>query len=399
MTQLANFFLPLFLSLLHFLLDPSVLCVVAISSSDFFVCNFLCVDSTMLAYYLMKPKKKKKKRNYRVVERKVAPLYFVYQQSLHWASTDESFTKLFRFDLETFDLLLHQFGPAYNKIPMSSASLKPRSLRRFFDAGDVLRMILRRLAANVDFDTLALLSGGVPETVGRSVQHGFHVLLAVLEKWTPARVSFPASNEACEELARKCVVYCANRGNVMEGSFIGFLDGSIRPRERPGDDAWQEENCNGKSKKHAMKVLLIQLFDGCYANSAVNFVGTAHDAKIFRSLKLPSLMSHLSSKFVLAGDTAFASSPRIVRPLSSTELSQFSLEECSIIEAASSVLASVRIGGEWCIGGLLQLWALLKAPVPADDLVSGAIRWQLGIQLFNVRVRKMGVGQTHAVYD
>jgi hypothetical protein len=131
---------------------------------------------------------------------------------------------------------------------------------------------------------------------------------------------------------------------------------------------------------------------------AVNFLGTAPDSKILKSLKLDQLMAHLPSNLLLAGDTAFGSTSRIVRPLSETEISGMSTYERSLVSSASSLLSCLRIGSEWSVGGPLQCFPLLNAPIPADDLDCGSLRWQLALRLFNLRVRTMGVGQTHKVF-
>ena len=115
---------------------------------------------------------------------------------------------------------------------------KPCVGRHLFSAKTVLCIILRHFAANLDFDTLALLTGGAPETVSQCFKHGLHVLLAVLQHWRKSQVCFPASENAAEKLVDQCHRYCEQQDLVCAGSFIGFMDGSIRPTERPSDNAW-----------------------------------------------------------------------------------------------------------------------------------------------------------------
>ena len=103
---------------------------------------------------------------------------------------------------------------------------------------------------------------------------------------------------------------------MLTGDFIGVMDGSILGRERPSDDAWQRANYNGKSNRDAMKVLLVQLFDGTFAAAVVNFPGGGHDAKLASFLNVGEAMQHLHPRFKLACDTAFATSSRVVQPLS-----------------------------------------------------------------------------------
>jgi hypothetical protein len=360
-------------------------------------------DFIILHAILRKQERKKKKRSLRlcrkaILDKKKSAHNHLHEQARIDSKSAESFEKIFRFDPETFDLILSRFKPVYDKIPLAKNVPKSRPRRRLFQATDVLKLILRGFAGNENFDTLAMLSGGCPETVSRTFHHGMHVLLAVLEKWSISRMSFPTVEEA-EHLVGLGKAYLERHGyHGTRGNFIGFLDGSIRLRERPDDDAWQEENRNGKSKTHAIKILLVQLLDGCFAPSAVNFLGTSHDSKIMKSLKLDRLMAHLPPDFILAGDTAFGSTSRIIRPLSETETSGISVHERSLVSSAASLLSCLRIGSEWSVGGPLQCFPLLNSPVPADDLDCGSLRWQLCLRLFNLRVRIMGIGQTHKVF-
>jgi hypothetical protein len=126
-----------------------------------------------------KQERKKKKRSLRVcrkviLSREKAPLYFMHEQALLSECGGESFEKVFRFDVETFDLILSRFKPAYDRIPLVRNVAKSRPGRRLFQATDVLKIILKRFAGNENFDSLAMLSGGCPETVSRTFHHGVH---------------------------------------------------------------------------------------------------------------------------------------------------------------------------------------------------------------------------------
>jgi len=189
-----------------------------------------------------------------------------------------------------------------------------------------LLLVLRKLATNLGLDNGALMTGGSPEAFGRTFQcqHGLIVLCAVLKQWRVARMSFP-SPEGAERLAQLGRASCEKREYSCPGDFIGFLDGTIKDRERPCDDVWQKANYNGKTKSHAYKVLLVQLFDGCFAHCVVNFLGSVGDGRLCYYLDVEQGMSHLPANFKIAGDTAFATSPRVVRPLPSSCFSPSSL--------------------------------------------------------------------------
>jgi len=230
----------------------------------------MMADDEALACFALVVGQQKVKRRKRVAKKFLlpvgsAPLHLVYQRTMLSGAIDHgTFEKLFRLDVSVFKTLLRRFCPAYERSPMHPSTSKSigRPGRRLFDARNALLLMLRKLASNVGLDNGSLLTGGSPETIARTFDHGLHVLTAVLEKWSAARMSFPSPEEA-QRLAELGREYCEKRGHSCPGDFIGFLDGTIKERERPGDnDYWQHANYNGKSNSHAYKVLLVQLFNG-----------------------------------------------------------------------------------------------------------------------------------------
>ena len=203
--------------------------------------------SQLLSYYLLMKRMRKnnnkkwlsdkKRRVYLqvskaiLVELEQAPFHNALERMLVSHESGESFQKLFRLNWETFNLLLTQFEAAYNRIPLLQQYLKPCVGYRLFSAETVLCIILHHFAANLDFDTLTLLTGGAPETVSWCFKHGLHVLLAVLQHWRKSWICFPASENAAEKLIDQYHRYCEQQNLVCAGSFIGFMDESIHPRE------------------------------------------------------------------------------------------------------------------------------------------------------------------------
>ena len=74
-----------------------------------------------------------------------------------------------------------------------------------------------------------------------------------------------------------------------------------------------------KSGKTTAKILVVQLFDGNFAVAILNYIGSGHDAQLCSWLNLSNQMNHLDPSFVIAGNTAFGTSPHMVCPLSEDE--------------------------------------------------------------------------------
>ncbi len=111
-------------------------------------------------------------------------------------------------------------------------------------------------------------------------------------------------------------------------------------------------------------------------------------------------MSHLPPSYVLAGDTAFGTSVRMVRPLSVVEYSKnLTEEERRKAQESCSLLSKLRIASEWGVGSISNTFRILNTPLPIDDLQFGSEVWELCARLHNVRVRCMKVGQVYKVFS
>ncbi len=102
-------------------------------------------------------------------------------------------------------------------------------------------------------------------------------------------------------------------------NFIGAIDGLIIQQEWSGNENWQHTNKNGKSCT-AAKILVIQLFDGTYGPSVLNYIGSAHDSKLASLLNINMLLAHLHPTFMLCADSAFRTSSQVVCPLTEREM-------------------------------------------------------------------------------
>ena len=189
-----------------------------------------------------------------------------------------------------------------------------------------------------------------------------------------------------------------HRGIWISGAFIGAIDGTILWRERPIDDHWQHTNYNGKVCMPASKQLYVQLFDGTITAALVNFVGLMHDAKMCSILRLHEAMQHLPADFVVAADSAFGTSARIVHSLTETEYQSLSPADSARYAECANVLSVLRVTSEWAVGGPREVFQVLSNKVASDDLDVGWIIWEVCSRMMNVRVRKMGKGQTYNTF-
>jgi hypothetical protein len=89
---------------------------------------------------------------------------------------------------------------------------------------------------------------------------------------------------------------------------------------------------------------------------------------------------------------------RIIRPLSEPEYQKETPAAQSYLGTCSLFLSSLRICSEWGVGGPQQTFHILRKRLPVDDLMFGALIWELCLRLFNLRVRLMKEGQIYKVF-
>ena len=218
------------------------------------------------------------------------------------------------------------------------------------------------------------------------------MLLQVLQKLAESQIRYPTAEEAAVFAAR---IEKFSSGAVI--NVIAMMDGWLVETERPGDDATQRANFNGKDRRHGKKNLAVFLPDGTIADCILNKPGATHDASLASSLNLETRMRHLPPEYAVAGDTAFATSPRVVRPLSRSE-QPTDLRALSEILGQMAALSGVRVAAEWGIGTITKVWRILHVPLPADD--GNGVRETLEIccRLTNFRARTMKVSQLLNTY-
>lgn len=380
------------------------------------VSQFYSMLLFLLFHHLMRRKKRHSKKlpllkKHLLYEKDLAGLFWISKTIIRNPRIDDvaAFERVFRIDLRTFHALESVFRKVYNFSRMNHSGSKNqlypwlchgRPSRRFFTAREILLTLLRFLAVGPSRDDLSLLTSATPSTLSKSIRHGLHVLLVVLQSWTPGRICLPSSNERALKLAQNAKTFLFEKqGVTIPGNFIGALDGKIVESERPSDHRWQNTIYNGYYCVHAKKVLLLQLFDGTYGSAVINFIGSAHDSKLASKLKVAEMMSHLDSSFCIVGDSAFATSPRVVRSLTDAELRSIPQNELSMYRGIGEIFKTLRVSAEWGVGAVTKTFQVLEKPLPADDICYGKIIWEICLRLYNVRVRLMKKGEVFTVFE
>jgi hypothetical protein len=346
-----------------------------------------------------------------LVPKYYSSILYLAKKSLRLMNEEDNrvFRQVFRFDFSSFFLLEKRFASYYErarfrgttenlrnqKYPWTS---RGRPKRRYFSTREALLILLRFLATGPHQEDYAMMTSGTRSVLSETLRHSLHSLLVTLQNWSISRISFPKSNDYClylSDLAREYVF--KKKDYLITANVIGLIDGSILNRERPNDDAWQKTNYNAKSNNIAAKILIVQLFDGNYAAAVLNYIGSGHDARLCSWLNLSHQMNHLDLSFIIAGDTAFGTSPRMIRPLSEDEYVG-DTNEISSYTTASMILSSFRIASEWGIGSIQKTFQILKKSLPIDDLEFGWIVWEVCLRLSNARNRLLRIGQVGTVF-
>jgi hypothetical protein len=93
------------------------------------------------------------------------------------------------------------------------------------------------------------------------------------------------------------------------------------------------------------------LTDGCVASAVINAAGSWHDGRLDYFLDVDNVLSRLPAHLKVAVDSAFAGSLRKIRGLTESELRGLDARNRSLALTAHAILAKLRVGAEWGIGG------------------------------------------------
>jgi hypothetical protein len=294
-----------------------------------------------------------------------------------------------------FETIYAMWAPIYERkalhnrrIPYSSRR-RTRVANRCLVSRVALFLVLRYMAVGTHLDDLCMLCGATPAVTSRSFWNGLISLVLVLRRWNIAKIAFPNLSQALD------IVENVQKQVPTIARFVGCVDGTVIGCERPGDYSVQQHYYNGMKKHHAIKALLVFLFTGEIAAAIYNLPGTVHDARAAMSLQIEQKMQHLPINFVIAGDTAFAFTNRVVRNLNEVELSNLSPIERFQAENSLQLFKKLRLPAEWGIGLLTRTWQALSKIMPADDPVFRQLVWECGMRLNNVLIRLLNIGTIH----
>ena len=309
--------------------------------------------------------------------------------------SENGFEKAFRLNRDSFDYLHETFHLVFSRMifrtqdgascaPRSQRSARPR--RRALSSKFALAAILFMLGHSPNMTVTAMGTHIPPSTLSRYFTNGMCCLHSVLRNLRDAQCKLPSIQEA-ENMAQRVKQVSGVRG-------IAFtMDGKTMRRERPGNSEFQRIYYNGHISANANRCLLLFDMDGCVCRYVVNINGARHDAFISMTLDLETALRQYPCHIKCAGDTAFGTSARLVRPLSETELNALNDNALqSQARTACNNLSSVRIASEWTIGGIVRAFPKLSF-MPADDPVLRMILWETCVRLHNLRCRRMGVSQ------
>lgn len=316
---------------------------------------------------------------------------------------DNQFTHFFRVDRNTFQYVLSFYQPVFERSLMRPGegafwldlhNRRSRLGSRKLCATRSLAFFFRSMTEHIATFDGAVSCGMSRASASRHFDFALNIMMVLTRRIPECVIDLPKDDDSAQILADRASEY-VGRYN----SFIGMIDGTVMDCERPGDNVWQRHMYNGMDSKHAIKNCFVFLFDGTVACCALNFAGTCHDAKLCRFIDLDKRCEHLNAKFVFAGDCAFPSQRRVLRALAESERVTLSRDEFRIFESVSTFYSRLRLSAEWGVGGLLKCWGALVYKMPADDPEKRKLLWLVGVSLWNLRVRRMGVSQILNVYS
>jgi hypothetical protein len=124
--------------------------------------------------------------------------------------------------------------------------------------------------------------------------------------------------------------------------------------------------------------------------------GSHHDSYLWQRMREVVERSWASSDFHILADTAFPvtpANPVVVRPLTESELRTLGPGERTRKEQIASVLKSIRSAAEWGNASLQNAFPGVKKKIRVDDTFMREKMMRIVTRLYNLRVRRMAIGQ------
>jgi hypothetical protein len=313
----------------------------------------------------------------------------------------QSFEKLTRLDLESFNYLYSYFEPLWKTKSIRGdfkREITARLTRRKLSGRATLVLVLHWLSHVNDLTALAMMTGVCAATISSYVRFGMLVLDEALQQVPEAVLS--ASKEHLTELGRLCG---ETYGEVMSGCCI-VTDGSLHALERDAAAQWayldydhDHIDYNGWKSCYCKKGLYFFSLDGCVVWYCIDCPGRWHDGLIFDNSA--SYLQDLPEGLWILGDSAF---PRIPGKVERSRKKN----ECLPTDDArmkwqldlESWCGKTRISSEWGVKDVKNVWRRFKVPLPSDDHSMRRLTWKVTLHMNNFRNRRMQLGQMRTVF-
>lgn len=216
-----------------------------------------------------------------------------------------------------------------------------------------LCMLLKRLAYPCRyFDMISTFARPVPELcmITNTVldwmhdNHGFR-----LTSWNQPFLSRISLEQYSQAVARK--------GAPLRNCF-GFVDGTVRPICRPGEN--QRIVYNGHKRVHALKYQATAIPNGLIANLYGPIEGCRHDAGMLRESNLlvdleRVAFSPAGNVLCIYGDPAYPLRPNLMCPYRVGEVPVVTAD----MKAFNTAMSSVRVSVEWLFGEVSEYFKFI----------------------------------------
>lgn len=257
-----------------------------------------------------------------------------------WQSfSDTEFVQMSRFEKKDFERLREAL-----RVPLY---VKTRS-RLCFDGCTALLIMLRRFAYPCRLGDVAA-QFNISE---RHVSECVTTMVSLLYRNWAQLLDFHRSRFDVAHLRRYQAII-RRTGCPLERC-VGFIDGTLRPTSRPGED--QRVVYNGHKRVHGLKFQAVVTPDGIVSHLAGPHCGNKHDSSILRETgllaKLDTSLRDQDGPFLLYGDGGYPLVPQLLCPYKGATVTRDQ-------KLFNTRLSKVRIAVEMSFGKVIQYFAFL----------------------------------------
>ena len=268
----------------------------------------------------------------------------------HWSRDSYPYWNYERFNLESFDNAecWSQFRFHKREIYRLSDVLGiPETMKTYnrmsVDGIEALCVFLKRFAYPCRYaDMIPFFGRAVPDysIISNAVMDH------IFSNYSHLLSDFDTPHLAREKLEEYCSAITA-KGSPLQNCF-GFIDGTVRPMCRPGEN--QRTVYNGHKKVHSLKFQSVALPNGLIGNMYGPLEGRRHDSFLLRmSDLLPKLQRHAfdtnGNALCVYGDPAYPLRIHLQSPFKSPILTP---EESEF----NTAMSKVRTAVEWLFGDI-----------------------------------------------